>query len=639
MEARSSDRKLPDSMKEFVDSLDLSGLYRLARSIADVRDSLSWMGLQLDSAPPSLEEAKAVFADLENGFPEFKDYWEFGRLAERVCQVYSAEETEDVKHAMAAHFVREGGTEEGALPYQDRSLYRKKEIVSLVREELAQVSVMCVEQIKADTGNPIEKAETYLRENVAASIDRYGDQEAVVYLRSRGHECLEQADEIARDWKYAADAAIREFARGHEVHHLGGDRDGEREVVGKRPLEEAADVGRWFPYLLRNFWGGHDQEELTIDATMLRTAEWCKIGGFGVWWQRWAEQIGDLVAHGGSDSGPAGAIWVFGLSRSDLAISLLGPVLGHALWALQLGTEDRSRPWVILRERGNGGRMTVSQDFCPAIASAVVFAMKRIGEAFCDYEVFERACDSLLQAQRPDGSWNWFESWDRSSIEGTAMAVHALTIARPAGWERAARQARDWLLEAQNPFGYWWEDGASGAAPFLTVLVLDAIELAAQPQIATPRVTFELASGHVAPSKAFPGLREAAGRGGTTYIMDQSRTYHIKHSHVGIAGDVVHSRIEDSFNQAAARAPEGQLTEKLGELKTLVEELLHEIPDETAATVARDFADLAEESSSKAPRKKRLEVTAEGLIEAAGCCAQLAAPIATATKAILSLIP
>lgn len=51
----------------------------------------------------------------------------------------------------------------------------------------------------------------------AKNIDWYGDQEALVYLRSRGHECKEEIDRLISDWKKSARKRIEDYTRGISV--------------------------------------------------------------------------------------------------------------------------------------------------------------------------------------------------------------------------------------------------------------------------------------------------------------------------------------------------------------------------------------------------------------------------------------
>jgi hypothetical protein len=147
----------------------------------------------------------------------------------------------------------------------------------------------------------------------ADNIDTYGDQEALVYLWSRGHECGKQIDELVSDWKRAAQQQIENCAKDVSVYVL---ETGETKREGGIPLAKVSDVKNVSPYLLHNFWGGRDEQGLSIDATMLRTVPWCEIGGFDEWWERLARTTTQDVIQGGIDSVP-GSFWLFNMSRSD----------------------------------------------------------------------------------------------------------------------------------------------------------------------------------------------------------------------------------------------------------------------------------------------------------------------------------
>jgi hypothetical protein len=76
------------------------------------------------------------------------------------------------------------------------------------------------------------------------------------------------------------------------------------------------------------------------------------------------------------------------------------------------------------------------------------------------------------------GGWpNLSNTTGTLSVEATAMALHALSAADIQDWEHYASPAAQWLLDQQQPDGYWIEPGSPDPV-WLTVLVLDAIELA-----------------------------------------------------------------------------------------------------------------------------------------------------------------
>jgi hypothetical protein len=76
------------------------------------------------------------------------------------------------------------------------------------------------------------------------------------------------------------------------------------------------------------------------------------------------------------------------------------------------------------------------------------------------------------------GGWPDFSNKTGTlSVEVTAMALHALKVADVPDWEHYASPAAQWLWDQQHQDGYWFERGSPDPV-WLTVLVLDAIELA-----------------------------------------------------------------------------------------------------------------------------------------------------------------
>jgi hypothetical protein len=196
--------------------------------------------------------------------------------------------------------------------------------------------------------DPRGKAEAWIS-YTANHIETYGDQEALVYLRSREHECKHQIQEVISNWKTAAQEEIQQSARGISVTFI---ETGKTKRHGGMPLAAARDVANISPYRLPNFWGWRDEEEFYIDATMLRTVEWCEIGGFEQWWERLARLTTQDIFQVGIDPLPA-SYWLFSMCRSNYAIELMGKALAHALEAIVIPQYDVDRPWRILRETGS----------------------------------------------------------------------------------------------------------------------------------------------------------------------------------------------------------------------------------------------------------------------------------------------
>jgi len=318
---------------------------------------------------------------------------------------------------------------------------------------------------------PRTKAEKWMA-YVASNIDMYADQEALVYLRSRGHECKEQIDELVSYWKRVARERIEECAKGISVHVL---ETGETKRRGGMPLAMASDVKNVSPYLLHNFWSGRHEQELSIDATMLRTVEWCDIGGFDEWWERLARFTMQDIIQGGIDPVP-GSFWLFNMSRSNFAIELMGRALDRALEAIELPSHDEPYPWRVLRERdANGERAYCSVDHLP-YSCAVVFANLQLRSDQYNENLVQQAIQAILKAQDEDGAWRCWADDKRPSIESSAMCVHVLALAKPRGWERAVARAAEWLWSRQERSGCW-VDRSSPDPVYLSVLVLDGLDL------------------------------------------------------------------------------------------------------------------------------------------------------------------
>lgn len=354
---------------------------------------------------------------------------------------------------------KEAQSDVGALLAELDEIYRKE------REAYQEF----VESIQGQ--KPREKAEAWM-DYTARHVDTYGDQEALIYRRSRGHGCGEEIDKLVLDWKESAQRQIEKCAKGISTHVL---ETGTTKREGGMPLWKASDVKNVSPYVLRNFWGGRHEQELSIDATMLRTVEWCDIGGFDEWWERLARFAKQDVIQGGIDPCPA-SFWLFNMSRSDYAIELMGGALDRALEAIEVPSHDQRYPWRVLREwNADGEREYCEVDHLP-YASTVVFAHIRLRPDGYDSDLVQQAAEALLKGQTPDGAWSCWADDKQPLVEATAMCIHALALAKPRGWERSTARAREWLWSRQERSGCW-VDPAAPDPVYLSALVLDALDL------------------------------------------------------------------------------------------------------------------------------------------------------------------
>lgn len=330
---------------------------------------------------------------------------------------------------------------------------------------------------------PLEKAEAWLKYVVDHEMD-YGDQEALVYLVSRGYDCAERIMALVSDWKLAAERAIEDCMRERRAVDF---ETGEPGRVVRKGISyaEASDVRSQSPYRLPDFWSGLDHQELSIDATMLRTVEWCSIGGFNAWWLRLARENYELVTHGGIEAVPA-SFFLFNMCRSDYGIQIMNRSLIRILEAAGLSEYKQSHPWRRLKFSADAVRPV--DHF--AYAASLAFANERLRPGGVNVVPVDQALEALLESQDKDGSWRCWADEAESSVDTTGMAIHALAIRRPRGWELAASAARDWLWSTQDRSGSWHDPGCPDSV-YLTVLVLDALELAG----GGSRVSFSLARG------------------------------------------------------------------------------------------------------------------------------------------------
>ena len=249
-------------------------------------------------------------------------------------------------------------------------------------------------------------------------------------------------------------------------------------MEGGMPLSDAKNIIDLSVYTLPNFWSGRDgSQELTIESTMLRTADLCQIGGYEQWWQRLARDVRESVLRGGVETIPA-SIWLFNICRSEYALRLMSQTLETALQAIEIPEFNRGYPWNDLRPVKVDEKLSYKMDLILPVASIIVFANIILRPSLWDTPLVRKALDTILNEQTDAGSWHWWAEREAESVESTALAMHALALAKPTGWKHAVGQAYEWLWEVQNDEGFW--SGGSGSdAVHLTVLVMDALELAA----------------------------------------------------------------------------------------------------------------------------------------------------------------
>ena len=183
---------------------------------------------------------------------------------------------------------------------------------------------------------------------------------------------------------------------------------------------------------------------------MLRTVEWCNIGGYDRWWARFAREQYESVIHLGVEPVPA-AFYLFGLARSNYALRLLSRGLDRLLDALRLPEYQQPFPWRIVRWRLE--KPAPVDHF--AYAASLAFSMARLHPQQVDDQLIGQALDALLRHQSDNGAWYCWADDTHHSIDTTAMAIHALALLKPRGWEISTSAAAEWLWSMQEREGCW----------------------------------------------------------------------------------------------------------------------------------------------------------------------------------------
>lgn len=318
----------------------------------------------------------------------------------------------------------------------------------------------------------IEKAENWLRP-IAKESGADADIEAAVYFASRGDKSVIDTSALRDNWH--ADICT-DIERGVPVGIV-PQAVLARAKSGMISLYEAAAVLAFNEELPR-FFRFRDEEENFIDAAMFRAVEWFDITGFEPWLKGRIDELSQGPKYG-IDHVP-GAFWLFFWCRSNLALRTAERHgLESWLWSLINGPVEREKPWRVFGAFRDDPRMV---DFV-SVAGIILFVWHRIVPTNMSERVLQSASDLLYQTQLRSGGWPNRSEEMKGCILSTCVAIHGLAAHRPPGWKEVAARGAKWLMEQQEPGGYWHISG--GPSVMLTVLALDALELATGSQKAT----------------------------------------------------------------------------------------------------------------------------------------------------------
>lgn len=288
-----------------------------------------------------------------------------------------------------------------------------------------------------------ERAQSWLR-YFAENRQCFGDLEAVVYLARTQQLEPGFVAQIDKDWRAAEQITIDRYRR---------------ETRQNGPV----DVSAANAFALRDFWTYSDHQEHTIDATMLRCMEACRLSGFEQWWQRMDRSLREAAFSGGIH-------WftLLSLCRSTFALREMRDALSLNLQSKLASHIFPEPPWWDVH--GHFGCHLIQ-------ASALAFASVRLGGTRTFVEAAVK--DLRLHFNSEIGAWPTVSAHpEQLGVGATALALHALKLSDAEDFEFYGKLATAWLRSKQHADGYWIEAGAPDAV-WLSVLVLDALALAA----------------------------------------------------------------------------------------------------------------------------------------------------------------
>jgi len=315
----------------------------------------------------------------------------------------------------------------------------------------------------------VEKAHAWLYP-IALEARTNADLEALIYFKSQG-ESLVSSDEIRESWRCAICRVFEEYGhlRYWEDNIIEKARD--RELSLPELTDLLNEVNR-FQYFLR----ARDEEEDFIAATFFRTVEWFNLNEYDPWVNRYTQEVSQTY-QSGIDPVHSG-FTLFSFCRSDLLLRKASKFgLEALLHGICVGNVDVSKPWkrYCTEPDGNKRINRIVVDYIP-IASVIAFAWKRIKPLNINLSIFDQALVLLFQTQLTSGGWPLTSNRTSGDILSTCLAMIALGVLKPEGYQRYLEKAKDWLLSQQNEVGCWYIE--DGPAVMISILCLEAIKLA-----------------------------------------------------------------------------------------------------------------------------------------------------------------
>jgi len=305
----------------------------------------------------------------------------------------------------------------------------------------------------------IEKTEAWLYP-YALKAEADANLEALIYFKSKG-ESLISSNKLSEIWR----KSLCKLVESYDFLHRNNDV-----IINKAKKKELSLVELAQIYKNTNYYFFQRTREVESDfifSTFFRAVEWFELHEFEPWINVYTQDV-SRVFHSKIDHEYSLLTRLFYFCRSDLLIRKTKFSLEALLHILCVGYIDDSKPWKIIRDKDT------IVDYLP-YASMLVFAWHRIKPTNINNEIFNQALLLLLQTQLVSGAWPLTLNDKEESIFSTYLAMTALSVTKPNGYQRYVNNAKKWLLSQQNEVGCWYIEG--GPSVMINILCLEAIKL------------------------------------------------------------------------------------------------------------------------------------------------------------------
>jgi hypothetical protein len=258
----------------------------------------------------------------------------------------------------------------------------------------------------------------------------------------------------------------------------------------------------------RIFWSSSLGRFTTDGVAMYRFKSAFHIGGFESSFKEFEESIIDLL----SQAIPSNEMRPFAydlcvISRSSDLCARVAPSIEHAL--KQVVAQSTGSFW--------SEYCSTSSSVEPSVGTTALaaLALSRLSSADWAREKASQAATWLLEKQNADGSWpidieRNGKLLARSDVHSTISTVEVVSRANMTGAKLSIERARNWLLTKQDPCGLW-EDRAF-SLPQPTVLILETLDLLANPSAPAPNVYIEAAKGYLRKAQSVAHERDKTSR-------------------------------------------------------------------------------------------------------------------------------